>query len=151
MLLRATSQELGPTREEVLEAVVQRLDLSRKHAADAYALAEQHEANPRSVWGYVQGLTRLSQRTPWQDARFSARPSRQPPPRHGPLILVIVAVRAQPARPLLQLARPGLRPTVLPHATVVALAAASALRAQALNGGVCDARSDLSSRTTRRH
>ena len=35
------------------------------------ALAETHETNPRSVWGYVQGLTRLSQRTPWQDARFS--------------------------------------------------------------------------------
>ena len=70
-LLRATSQELGPTREEVIDAVVQRLDLSRKHAADAYALAEQHETNPRSVWGYVQGLTRLSQRTPWQDARFA--------------------------------------------------------------------------------
>ena len=34
---------------------------------------------------------------------------------------------------------------VPPHATVVALAAASALRAQALNGGVCDARRHLSS------
>jgi hypothetical protein len=44
---------------------------SQKQAAEAYALAETHEANPRSVWGYVQGLTRLSQRTPWQDARFS--------------------------------------------------------------------------------
>jgi hypothetical protein len=45
--------------------------MSRKQAAEAYALAEAHEANPRSVWGYVQGLTRLSQRTPWQDGRFS--------------------------------------------------------------------------------
>ena len=35
------------------------------------SLAEMHETNPRSVWGYVQGLTRLSQSTPWQDARFS--------------------------------------------------------------------------------
>ena len=34
-------------------------------------LAEQFEPNPRSVWGYVQGLTRLSQRTPWQDGRFT--------------------------------------------------------------------------------
>ena len=70
-LLRVTTQELGPTREDVLEAVTTRLDLSRKQAAEAYALAETHETNPRSVWGYVQGLTRLSQRTPWQDARFS--------------------------------------------------------------------------------
>jgi hypothetical protein len=71
VLLRATSQELGPTRDAVLDAVVQRLDLSQKQAAEAYGLAEVHERNPRSVWGYVQGLTRLSQRTPWQDNRFA--------------------------------------------------------------------------------
>jgi hypothetical protein len=47
------------------------IEVSTKQAAEAYALAEAHEANPRSVWGYVQGLTRLSQRTPWQDGRFS--------------------------------------------------------------------------------
>jgi hypothetical protein len=34
-------------------------------------LAEEHESNPRSIWGYVQGLTRLSQRTPWQDGRYA--------------------------------------------------------------------------------
>ena len=71
VLLRATSQELGATREKVIDVVVQRLDLPRKHALDAYTMAEQHETNPRSVWGYVQGLTRLSQRTPWQDTRFT--------------------------------------------------------------------------------
>jgi hypothetical protein len=71
ILLRATSQEIGTTREEVIDGAVQRLELSRKQAGDAYALAEQHERNPRSVWGYVQGLTRLSQHTPWQDARLA--------------------------------------------------------------------------------
>ena len=71
VILRAVTQELGPTREAVLEAVMQRLDLSQKHAAEAYTLAEQFETNPRSVWGYVQGLTRLSQHTPWQDGRFA--------------------------------------------------------------------------------
>ena len=71
MLLRATSQEIAPTRDGVLDAVTQRLDLPQKSAAEAYSLAEQHERNPRSVWGYVQGLTRLSQRTPWQDGRFT--------------------------------------------------------------------------------
>jgi hypothetical protein len=71
MILRSTTQELGPTREAVLDAVVQRHDLSQKHAQEAYTLAEQYETNPRSVWGYVQGLTRLSQRTPWQDGRFA--------------------------------------------------------------------------------
>src|SRR6185436_7630860 len=71
MLLRAMSQELGPTRDAVLDTAVQRLDVSQKHATEAYTLAEQFETNPRSVWGYVQGLTRLSQRTPWQDGRFA--------------------------------------------------------------------------------
>ena len=56
---------------EVIETVTTRLDLPQKSAAEAYTLAEQHETNPRSVWGYVQGLTRLSQRTPWQDGRFA--------------------------------------------------------------------------------
>jgi hypothetical protein len=71
VIRRAVAHELGTTREAVLEAVVQRLDLSQKHAAQAYTLAEQFEGNPRSVWGYVQGLTRLSQQTPWQDGRFA--------------------------------------------------------------------------------
>jgi hypothetical protein len=71
LLLRASSRELGATRDAVLEAAVQRLDLSQKQAAEAYTLAEQREPNPRSVWGYVQGLTRLSQRMPWQDERFA--------------------------------------------------------------------------------
>ena len=71
LLLRAMTQELGPTRDAVLETAVRRLDLSQKQAAEAYSLAEEHETNPRSVWGYVQGLTRLSQGTPWQDGRFT--------------------------------------------------------------------------------
>ena len=71
VLLRAQSQELGQDRAAVIETAVQRLDLSHKHADEAYTLAETFESNPRSVWGYVQGLTRLSQRTPWQDGRFT--------------------------------------------------------------------------------
>src|SRR4029453_3755260 len=43
VLLRAASQELGPTREAVIESAMQRLELSRKHALDAYTLAEEHE------------------------------------------------------------------------------------------------------------
>lgn len=71
MLLGATTRELGATREAVLEAAVRRIDLSQKQASEAYDLAERHETNPRSIWGYVQGLTRLSQRTSWQDGRFA--------------------------------------------------------------------------------
>src|SRR5438067_6612071 len=71
LLQRATTQELGDSQEAVIETVLRRLELSQKQAAEAYTLAEAHETNPRSVWGYVQGLTRLSQRTPWQDGRFA--------------------------------------------------------------------------------
>ena len=71
MLLRASAQEIAPTRDGVIDVVTSRLDLPRKHASEAYGLAEQYETNPRSVWGYVQGLTRLSQHTPWQDGRFA--------------------------------------------------------------------------------
>jgi len=71
VLLRATSQELGPTRDAVIDTVLQRLDVSQKQAEEAYTLAEGHETNPRSIWGYLQGLTRLSPRTPWQDGRFA--------------------------------------------------------------------------------
>jgi hypothetical protein len=52
VLLRPTSQELGPTREAVVDAAVQRLELSQKQAAEPYTLAEAFETNPRSVWGY---------------------------------------------------------------------------------------------------
>jgi hypothetical protein len=70
-ILRAMAQELGPTRDAVVDTAVQRLDVSQKQAGEAYTLAEEFETNPRSIWGYVQGLTRLSQRTPWQDGRFT--------------------------------------------------------------------------------
>ena len=70
-LQRAMTQEIGPTREAVVDLAVQRLDVSQKQATEAYSLAHQFETSPRSVWGFVQGLTRLSQRTPWQDGRFA--------------------------------------------------------------------------------
>jgi hypothetical protein len=71
MVNRAATTELGKTREEVVETAVRKLELSSKSASQAYDLAEQHEGNPRSIWGFVQGLTRLSQQTPWQDGRFA--------------------------------------------------------------------------------
>jgi hypothetical protein len=70
-ILRSTTLELGDSRDAVLDTVVKRSEISRKQATEAYTLAEQFESNPRSVWGYVQGLTRLSQGTPWQDGRFA--------------------------------------------------------------------------------
>ena len=54
----------------MLATAVRRTEVSQKQAAEAYTLAEEHETNPRSIWGFVQGLTRLSQKTPWQDGRY---------------------------------------------------------------------------------
>lgn len=85
VLLRATTQELGPTREAVIDTVAQRVDLSVKQATEAYTVAEQCESNPRSIWGYLQGLTRVSQRTPWQDVRFALDRAAGPSP--GPRAL----------------------------------------------------------------
>src|SRR5215210_865511 len=56
LLLCATTQELGPTRDAVLETAVRKTDVSQKQAVEAYTLAEEHETNPRSIWGFVQGL-----------------------------------------------------------------------------------------------
>jgi hypothetical protein len=55
----------------VLDAVPTRVEVLWKQATDAYQLAEEFEMHPRSLWGYVQGLTHLSRRTPWQDQRFT--------------------------------------------------------------------------------
>jgi hypothetical protein len=43
-------RRLGDTRDAVIDAVLRRLELSQKQAAEAYTLAEEHETNPRSVW-----------------------------------------------------------------------------------------------------
>ena len=72
------------------------------------------------------------------------RSGRQPSHRHGPLTLAVGRVGSAHTAVFTSHGAVSDRP-VSPHATVVAIAAASALRAQALNGGVCDARRHLSS------
>ena len=46
LLLRATSQELGATRDAVIDTAVRRLEMSQKQAAEAFTLVEEHESNP---------------------------------------------------------------------------------------------------------
>src|SRR5918994_1846648 len=52
VVLRATRQELGTTRDAVLDTAVQRLDLSRKPAAEAYTRSEERRVGKecRSRW-----------------------------------------------------------------------------------------------------
>ena len=71
------------TKDAVLDSVFKAIAGSRrnglpsgmnlKQLGAAYDQAEQHvdtDGSPRSVWGYVNGLTRLSQQTGFTDDRM---------------------------------------------------------------------------------
>jgi hypothetical protein len=60
---------MGSDREEVVTAG-RKIGLSLEQAETAYDTAEEFEPNPRSVWGYAQGITRMSQATEYQDDRL---------------------------------------------------------------------------------
>jgi len=62
--------ELGADKKTVIEAG-RAVGLSEDQATDSYIAAEQFEQNPRSVWGYSNGITRISQLSTYQDDRFS--------------------------------------------------------------------------------
>lgn len=62
----AKRYELGPGRDEVVDLVFRKnFGLTRAECSDAYTIADRvqddHGGNPTSAWGYVAGLTRLSQ------------------------------------------------------------------------------------------
>jgi hypothetical protein len=65
---------LGDSREEVMDFLFGKRMLGKRDAGAAYDLAEEFESvhgNPRSLWGMVQGVTRLSQQTAHADSRAS--------------------------------------------------------------------------------
>ena len=69
---RAQEMILGEGKDEIIELLFGKRLLAKHQVASAYDLAEEYEAvhgNPRSVWGVVQGLTRLSQQQKFTDAR----------------------------------------------------------------------------------
>lgn len=67
----ATMRELGPSKDDVISILFDKFDIPKGKATDAYDLAERYERNPRSAWGIVQGLTRVSQTTPNMDDRIA--------------------------------------------------------------------------------
>lgn len=75
---QAQRYELADSKSGVIDLLYGKGWLSRKQADAAYMLAESNNENPRSAWGFVQGLTRLSQMTPYMDERtqldYVARP-----------------------------------------------------------------------------
>lgn len=63
-------RELAHTREAVIDEL-KAIGCTKEQAEQAYARCEQTESvSPRSYWGAAQGLTRLSQESPYQDGRF---------------------------------------------------------------------------------
>ena len=75
-ILRTANFILGATKDEVLDRLfsVKSLGLSRTKIGEAYDTVvecEPETVNPRSAWGIAQGLTRLSQNTPFADERVA--------------------------------------------------------------------------------
>lgn len=63
---------IAGTKEEVLDAIFGKrsIGLSRKALAASYdAVNEEQDGDPRTVWGFVQGVTRYSQTVPFADQR----------------------------------------------------------------------------------
>ena len=62
--------EVASTKEAVIDEL-RALGASKEQAEQAYDVCEQTEgASPRSFWGLAQGLTRTSQSSGYQDARY---------------------------------------------------------------------------------
>lgn len=63
---------LGSNREEIMDFLFGKRLLGKRDAGAAFDIAEEFEAvhgNPRSAWGVVQGITRLSQMSKFADKR----------------------------------------------------------------------------------
>jgi hypothetical protein len=73
-ITRARAHSLGATKDEVLDAVLglKIAGLTRTLLTEAYELTEENvdtDGSPRTAWGLAQGLTRISQKTPFADER----------------------------------------------------------------------------------
>ncbi len=69
-LQAAAAKELGPAKTDVIDVLFKREIATKQQIGDAYDLAEHYGRNPRSAWGIVHGLTRLSQMSPYADERI---------------------------------------------------------------------------------
>lgn len=71
MVKRAITQEIGGTKDEVLDKLFGMKILTRKKLEAAYDACVQQEdrLSPRSAYGMAQGITYLSQQTPYMDER----------------------------------------------------------------------------------
>lgn len=71
-LLDLRTREIAKTQEDVVDAIFTRTrnpHLTKRNLNAAYGIAETVGANPRTPWGIVDGLTRLSQNQAYGDTR----------------------------------------------------------------------------------
>lgn len=72
-VVQAKALTLGDNKEEVLDVLFGKQKIAQKAQLEAaYDLAERNadiDGDPRTAWGFAQGLTRLSQQTPYMDER----------------------------------------------------------------------------------
>jgi hypothetical protein len=72
-IVEAQSMRIGGTKDDVIDTLFGKrsLGLGRKLLESAYEVAEQtpRYGDPRTVWGMVNGLTEVSQRSGYQDER----------------------------------------------------------------------------------
>lgn len=66
----AKKKEIAKDASRIAEILSTQKVVSQKVALKAYALAEEHEPNPRSYWSMLQGITRYSQTLPHGDRRI---------------------------------------------------------------------------------
>lgn len=74
LIARARTIQLGTNKEEVLDRLFgMRLQISKGRIEEAYTKAVEfdNENNPRSVYGMVNGLTRVSQSIPFANERVA--------------------------------------------------------------------------------
>jgi hypothetical protein len=69
-LQAASVKQIAGTKPEVIDALFKREIAGKQQISDAYDMAERHDRNPRTAWGIVHGLTRLSQMSPYADERI---------------------------------------------------------------------------------
>lgn len=68
-LQAASIKQLGPSKTDVIDVLFKKAIATKEQLTDAYELAERYENDPRSAWGFSNGLSRLSQLSPYQDER----------------------------------------------------------------------------------
>jgi hypothetical protein len=71
-IANARTMTLGGDKDAVLDLIFGKRFMSRKQTETAYeAVVPEIDGDPKTVWGLTQGITRVSQQTPYADERVA--------------------------------------------------------------------------------